>query len=276
VTTATATDLTAAYPDVLRDRRWLVLTGAGVSTDSGIPDYRGPDAVARTPMTGQEFRSGPPARQRYWARAYLGWSTLGAVSPNATHRLLAALEAEGRCSGLITQNVDGLHSAAGHREVVDLHGRLDRVICLQCAATSPRSSVQERLAALNPGFAAPAVPLPDGDAALDTTTGFVVADCETCGGPLKPDVVFFGENVPVERVDRSRRLVEDAEALVVLGSSLHVFSGRRFVKQAHERGVPIVIVNRGETRADALAGVKVDAGCAETLTAWLGGPQSED
>ncbi|MCW2753601.1 MAG: NAD-dependent protein deacetylase [Marmoricola sp.] len=255
--------------EVLGDRRWLVLTGAGVSTDSGIPDYRGPGAPVRSPMTGQQFRSGPPARQRYWARAFLGWSAMGGASPNLTHHALAALEDGGRLSGLITQNVDGLHTAAGNRDVVDLHGRLDRVICLQCGATSSRGDVQDRLAELNPGFSADQVlVLPDGDVALESTAGFVVADCLPCGGALKPDVVFFGENVPPERVRTCQDLVASAEALVVLGSSLHVFSGRRFVKQAHARGIPIVIVNRGETRADALATLKLDAGCADVLATY--------
>lgn len=267
---------TLGCPDVLADRRWLVLTGAGVSTDSGIPDYRGPGAVARAPMTGQQFRSGVPARQRYWARAYLGWSTIGTVAPNATHVALAAAQADGRCTGLITQNVDGLHTAAGHEDVIDLHGRLDRVICLDCGRTCGRASVQDRLADLNPGFGAEDLAiLPDGDVALEATADFVLADCTACGGPLKPDVVFFGENVPPPRVQDCYRLVDEAEALVVLGSSLHVFSGRRFVKHAHQRGIPIVIVNRGETRGDDWADLKVDAGCAETLAAWsIGSVQS--
>ena len=257
--------------EVLGERRWTVLTGAGVSTDSGIPDYRGPDAVPRTPMTGSEFRSGLPARQRYWARAYLGWTAMGTARPNPTHRILAELEAAGRVDAVITQNVDGLHTAAGQRRVVDLHGRVDRVICLACRATSGRALLQERLRALNPGFAADDVQvLPDGDVAFESTAGFVLADCLDCGGELKPDVVFFGENVPEERVLECRGLVEEAEALVVLGSSLHVFSGRRFVKQAHQRGIPIVIVNRGTTRSDDLATVKVDAGCAETLLDYVG------
>jgi NAD-dependent SIR2 family protein deacetylase len=252
--------------DVLGDRRWLVLTGAGVSTDSGIPDYRGPGAPARTPMTGQQFRSGPDARRRYWARAYLGWSAMGTARPNLTHAALVTLEAEGRVTGLITQNVDGLHSAAGSREVVDLHGRLDRVVCLDCGGTSSRTVLQQRLAELNPGTTADdLVVLPDGDVALETTADFVLADCTACGGALKPDVVFFGENVPPERVARCAELVASAEALVVLGSSLHVFSGRRFVKQAHQSGIPIVIVNRGETRGDDMARLKIDAGCAEVL-----------
>jgi NAD-dependent SIR2 family protein deacetylase len=258
--------------DVLGDRRWLVLTGAGVSTDSGIPDYRGAGAPVRAPMTIAHFRSGHAARQRYWARAYLGWSSMGTALPNATHRILARLEAEDRLSGLITQNVDGLHAAAGHRDLVELHGRIDRVVCLDCDAVSSRAELQRRLAALNRSFTASDVTvLPDGDVDLEATAGFVVAACESCGGVLKPDVVFFGENVPAHRVARCNRLVEDAEALVVLGSSLHVFSGRRFVKQAHARGIPVVIVNRGETRGDPLATVKVDAGCAEILAAVVDG-----
>lgn len=256
---------------VLGDRRWLVLTGAGVSTDSGIPDYRGPGAPQRRPMTGQQFASGVAAQQRYWARAYLGWSAMGTARPNRTHHALAALEADGRLSGLITQNVDGLHSAAGSRAVVDLHGRLDRVLCLGCGDRSERGELQQRLAALNPAFRAEdLVVLPDGDVALEATAEFVLADCVRCGGPLKPDVVFFGESVPPERVGRCSALVEEAEALVVLGSSLHVFSGRRFVKQAHRRRIPIVIVNRGETRGDPLATLKIDAGCAEVVGGYAG------
>jgi NAD-dependent SIR2 family protein deacetylase len=264
-----STSAPSTLDDVLGDRRWLVLTGAGVSTDSGIPDYRGPGAPVRAPMTGQQFRSGVTARQRYWARAFLGWSAMGTAAPNPTHRALAALQDAGRISGLITQNVDGLHSAAGTRGVVDLHGRLDRVICLACGGLSARGDLQARLTDLNPSFSADDLQvLPDGDIALESTADFVLADCTTCAGPLKPDVVFFGENVPVERVQHCNQLVADAEALVVLGSSLHVFSGRRFVKQAHQRGLPIVIVNRGETRGDPLATLKLDAGCADVLAAY--------
>jgi NAD-dependent SIR2 family protein deacetylase len=259
----------AGLAEVLGDRRWLVLTGAGVSTDSGIPDYRGAGAPVRTPMTIAQFRSGHAARQRYWARSFLGWSSMSTAAPNRTHQMLAALEAGGLLTGLITQNVDGLHAAAGHRDVVDLHGRIDRVICLDCGAVSSRISLQDRLSALNRSFIASGLrTLPDGDVALEDTAGFVVAACEACGGALKPDVVFFGENVPPPRVDRCRCLVEAAEALVVLGSSLHVFSGRRFVKRAHERGIPIVIVNRGETRGDPWASLKIDGGCAETLATY--------
>lgn len=252
--------------DVLGERRWLVLTGAGVSTDSGIPDYRGPNAPVRRPMNLADFRRTDASRQRYWARAYLGWAAMGTASPNASHHILAALQSQGRLSGLITQNVDGLHGRAGHRDVVELHGNLDAVICLQCGGTSSRTELQERLTELNPNFShEDLVVLPDGDVALEETATFVVAACLQCGGWLKPDVVFFGENVPASRVRLCQQLVDDAEALVVLGSSLQVYSGRRFVKQAYDRGLPIVIVNRGETRADDLATVKIDAGCAEVL-----------
>jgi NAD-dependent SIR2 family protein deacetylase len=200
---------------------------------------------------------------------------MGTARPNTTHHLLARLEGDGRLSGLITQNVDGLHTAAGHRDLVELHGRIDRVVCLDCGALSARRALQDRLGALNRAFTSVgARVLPDGDVAMEETAGFVVAACEACGGVLKPDVVFFGENVPVDRVGRCIALVDAAELLVVLGSSLHVFSGRRFVRQAARLGIPVVIVNRGATRADDLASVKVDAGCAETLTDLLGAPLS--
>lgn len=256
----------SSLDDVLGDRRWLVLTGAGVSTDSGIPDYRGPGAPVRRPMNFADFRRTAAARQRYWARAYLGWSAMGTALPNATHHALVAMQTQGRLSGLITQNVDGLHRAAGHRDVIDLHGRLDAVICLGCGDTSSRAELQDRLVELNPSFGSDdLVMLPDGDVALEETAAFSVANCRHCDGCLKPDVIFFGENVPAPRVQQCQQLVDEAEALVVLGSSLQVFSGRRFVKQAYARDIPIVIVNRGETRADELATLKLDAGCAEVL-----------
>ena len=255
--------------DVLRDRRWLVLTGAGVSTDSGIPDYRGPGSPVRTPMTYQQFVSGPDAQQRYWARAHLGWNRMGGAQPNATHHRLAKLEADGRLSGLITQNVDGLHRRAGHRDLVELHGRIDRVACLDCGDRTSRSRAQHRLDLLNPGWTDQDVAIaPDGDAVLEVTSGYRVPGCERCGGRLKPDVVFFGENVPKQKVEHCYRITDEAEALVVLGSSLQVMSGLRFVRRARENGIPVVIVNRGATRGDDLADLRVDAGCAETLAAW--------
>ncbi len=256
---------------LLAGRRWLVLTGAGVSTDSGIPDYRGPGAPVRTPMTYQEFVSGPMAQQRYWARAHLGWGRIGHAEPNATHHRLAAMEAAGQLTGLITQNVDGLHRRAGHRDLVELHGRIDRVICLDCGESTSRGRLRRRLDELNPRWNDLDAPLaPDGDAVLEATSDFRVAPCEQCGGRLKPDVVFFGENVPKERVERCYGLTDEAEALVVLGSSLQVMSGLRFVRRARTNGLPVVIVNRGTTRGDDLADVRVDAGCAETLAALDG------
>ncbi len=259
--------------ELLRDRRWLVLTGAGVSTDSGIPDYRGPGSPVRTPMTYQQFVAGPDAQQRYWARAHLGWSRMGGAEPNATHHRLVELEAEGRLTGLITQNVDGLHRRAGHRDLIELHGRIDRVVCLDCGDRTSRSRVQHRLDLLNPGWTDQDVDLaPDGDAVLEATARYRVAGCDRCGGRLKPDVVFFGENVPKGTVERCYRLTDEAEALVVLGSSLQVMSGLRFVRRARADAVPVVIVNCGATRGDDLADLRVDAGCAETLSALTTSP----
>jgi NAD-dependent SIR2 family protein deacetylase len=254
-------------PDVLTDRRWLVLTGAGVSTDSGIPDYRGPGSVVRSPMTYQEFLGTESNRRRYWARAHVGWSRMSGAQPNATHHWLA--ERQDFLAGLITQNVDTLHERAGHRDVIDLHGRIDRVRCLDCGATYDRTDIHRRLDVINPGWSDQDVAaLPDGDVALETTDGFVLAACENCAGRLKPDVVFFGESVPKDVVEHCFALVEEAEALVVLGSSLQVMSGLRFVRRAAKIGIPIVIVNRGATRGDELATVKIDDGVAETLQDW--------
>ena len=262
-------------PDVLAGRRWLVLTGAGVSTDSGIPDYRGPGSVARSPMTYQEFLGSEASRRRYWARAHVGWSRMSGAQPNATHRWLAARQ--DALTGLITQNVDTLHERAGHRGVIDLHGRIDRIRCLDCGDATQRAALHERLDALNPGWSArEAVVLPDGDVALEATETFVLADCAGCGGRLKPDVVFFGESVPKDVVARCFALAEEAEALLVLGSSLHVMSGLRFVRHAAKRGIPIVIVNRGATRGDDLATVKVDHGVAETLHRWAQEAPAQD
>ncbi len=242
-----------------------------MSTDSGIPDYRGPGAPVRMPMTYQDFVKGPEQQQRYWARAHIGWSRMRRAEPNAGHHLLAEMDRAGRLDGLITQNVDGLHGRAGHRNVVDLHGRIDRVICLDCRVVSARSDLHERLLELNPGHEQiDAATAPDGDVLLEETGTFRVAPCSACGGRLKPDVVFFGENVPKDRVAQCYELVERAEALVVIGSSLQVMSGLRFVRAAKARDIPIVIVNRGSTRGDDLATVKVDAGSAETLADWAG------
>ncbi len=248
---------------------FVALTGAGISTDSGIPDYRGPGSVARMPMTYQDFLSGSAARQRYWARSHLGWSRMKGALPNAGHRVLAALEARGLVRLLMTQNVDGLHEAAGSENVCALHGRIADVVCLSCRATGSRAALQASLETLNPGWLAEhsSVELrPDGDVALEETTGFAVPAC-ACGGVLKPDVVFFGENVPKDRVVRCYDAVEDAPALLVLGSSLAVMSGLRFVKAAARQGTPVVIVNRGQTRGDEHATIKLELGTSEFLQA---------
>jgi NAD-dependent SIR2 family protein deacetylase len=268
-----ATEVTA-LTRWLAQRPFLALTGAGVSTDSGIPDYRGPGSSGRTPMTYGDFVSGPAAQQRYWARSHLGWSRMGTAVPNDGHRALAQLERDGRVSLLITQNVDGLHEAAGSRALCALHGRIADVVCLGCRARSSRAALHERLTALNPGWEArhgEVEARPDGDVELADTSDFVVPGCVACGGVLKPDVVFFGENVPKPRVERCYAAVDaldpDRDALLVLGSSLTVMSGFRFVRHATRRGVPVVIVNRGSTRADDLPVTRVDHGTTEFLTA---------
>jgi NAD-dependent SIR2 family protein deacetylase len=251
----------------------LVLTGAGISTDSGIPDYRGPGSTDRRPLSYQDFVTDPAARQRYWARSHVGWRRMARARPNAGHAAVAALESAGVVDAVVTQNVDRLHTAAGSRRVVELHGRIDEVVCLRCGAVTPRAELDRRLAALNPGWADRAGPqaaaAPDGDAVVGDASGFRVADCAGCGGLLKPHLVFFGENVPRARVELCHSLVDRARALLVSGSSLTVFSGRRFVVRARRRGLPVVIVNRGPTRCDAdlVPGldVRVEGGCAEVL-----------
>ena len=258
---------------LLAGRRVAVLTGAGLSTDSGIPDYRGPDSPARTPMTYQQFVGDPDFRRHYWARNQLGWRHVGRTRPNDGHLALARLEVAGAVTGVITQNVDRLHTIAGSRNVVDLHGTYAQVVCLGCGTTSDRGYVSDRLDALNPDFAGTlalgdAEIAPDADAVVASTEGFVVADCDRCGGMLKPDIVYFGENVPRDRVERSYALVEQSSALLVAGSSLTVQSGLRFVRRAVELGQPVVIVNRGATRGDPLADLRVDGGCSPVLTAF--------
>jgi NAD-dependent SIR2 family protein deacetylase len=254
--------------DLLASRPLVVLTGAGLSTDSGIPDYRGPGSRARAPMTYQEFVATPEAQRRYWARSHLGWQRMGRAEPNAGHHALAGLDP----ALLITQNVDGLHESAGSRRLVALHGRVADVVCLTCRTTSSRAALEAELDALNPGWLERhgwVESRPDGDVDLDDTHDFVVPRCP-CGGPLKPDVVFFGENVPPDRVARCYAAVEALGhdgALLVAGSSLTVMSGLRFVKRAAQGGTPIVIVNRGATRGDALASYKLEVGCTEFLGA---------
>lgn len=254
--------------DLLADRPLVVLTGAGLSTDSGIPDYRGPDAPPRRPMTYQEFVSGHEAQQRYWARSHLGWGRMRRADPNEGHHVLARIAPD----LLITQNVDGLHERVGTPRLVALHGRIADVVCLDCRTTSARVDLQARLDAANPGWLAEHADVairPDGDVELEETAGFVVPPCEVCGGILKPDVVFFGENVPAPRVERCYAavdaLAENGGALLVAGSSLTVMSGFRFVRRAAKAGTPVVIVNRGATRGDELATYRLDVGCSEFL-----------
>jgi len=270
----------------LADGGVVVLSGAGLSTESGIPDYRGPSGQARpaTPMTYQAFTGSAAARQRYWARSHLGWRHIAGALPNAGHRAVAALERQGLVTAVITQNVDGLHQAAGAAAVTELHGSLHQVTCLGCGQLTSRISLDERLRAANPSWqpsgvmvppgleetrpqeGAPAMN-PDGDVALETTDGFVVVDCLACGGVLKPDVVFFGESVPRPRVDECFSRVSAASSLIVLGSSLTVFSGLRYVRHADKLGIPVVIVNQGPTRGDPLASVRLDAPLGDVLTA---------
>ncbi|HEX5402478.1 MAG TPA: NAD-dependent protein deacetylase [Pseudonocardiaceae bacterium] len=254
-----------------------VLSGAGLSTESGIPDYRGAEGTLRrhTPMTYQEFVSSETGRRRYWARSHVGWRTIARAKPNAGHVAVAELLARGHVSGVITQNVDGLHQAAGTPGVVDLHGSLDRVICLGCRRTSARLELDRRLRAANPTADAVATRInPDGDVELaeDVVRAFRLVDCADCAsGVLKPDVVFFGENVPPERVRQCYRLVDDASALLVLGSSLTVMSGLRFVRHAAKLGKPVFIVNHGESRGDAYATVCVDLPLGHALTELAAG-----
>lgn len=256
---------------VLTGRRVAVLTGAGISTDSGIPDYRGPDSPPANPMTIRQFTSSREFRQRYWARNHLGWRHMAQTMPNAGHRAVATLERDGVATGVITQNVDLLHTKAGSRNVINLHGTYARVVCLNCGHTMSRAALAEQLEAANPGFAERAERLgglavaPDADAVVADTDSFRFVDCPACAGMLKPDIVYFGENVRKEVVDQAYSLVDESDALLVAGSSLTVFSGYRFVRHAAARGIPIAIINRGPTRGDDLATVKVHGGCSELL-----------
>ena len=254
----------------------VVLSGAGLSTESGIPDYRGPTGLARRaePMTYQAFTGAATARQRYWARSHLGWRHIAQAAPNDGHRAVAQLQRRGLLSGIITQNVDGLHQQAGAREVVDLHGSLSRVICLGCGERTPRDELDRRLRAANPDWDAEALRVnPDGDAVLDdgAADGFRLVDCLRCAGALKPDVIFFGENVPPGRVADCYALVSAARVLLVLGSSLTVMSGYRFVRHAARLGIPVAIINQGTTRGDAQAMLTLDAPLGPALSALTTG-----
>ena len=256
---------------LLQGKRVVVLTGAGMSTDSGIPDYRGPDSPPSNPMTIRQFTSDPEFRQRYWARNHLGWRHMDRTRPNAGHRALAALERAGVVSGVITQNVDLLHTKAGSEAVINLHGTYAQVICLACGHTMPRAVLGDLLEAANPGFAESAAALggiavaPDADAVVADTTSFRLVDCPRCGGMLKPDIVYFGESVPKDRVEQAYSFVDDADVLLVAGSSLTVYSSYRFVRHAAAKRQPVAIVNRGRTRGDDLATVKIDNGCSPIL-----------
>lgn len=254
--------------DLLRSRRVAVLTGAGVSTDSGIPDYRGEGAPKRTPMTFQQFLTDDAYRRRYWAGSHLGWRLFDAARPNDGHRALADLEEQGSVTGIVTQNVDGLHLKAGSRRVVDLHGTVDRVRCLQCGQIFARASVAERIDAANPWLDAPdsIVINPDGDAEVRDTDGFVIPGCTVCDGVLKPEVVFFGEFVPTEKFTEAAAVVKQSDALIIAGSSLAVNSGVRLLEIARRKKIPVVVINRGVTKGDAKATMKIDAGTTETLT----------
>lgn len=259
---------------LLRGRRVVALTGAGCSTESGIPDYRGPDTPPRTrpPIQHREFVEHAEMRRRYWARSVLGWPRLAAAVPNHGHHALARLEGAGAVDGVITQNVDGLHDRAGSRRVVELHGALARVRCLACGDVTSRDALQARLLARNPDWTerARAVAIaPDGDAELSDAlvAGFEIVACEPCGGVLMPDVVFFGGSVPRATLDAAWATFERAEVLLVAGSSLTVFSGYRFVRRAAERGIPVAILNRGPTRGDELARLRLDARTGEALPA---------
>jgi NAD-dependent SIR2 family protein deacetylase len=268
--------VTEQLAELLDSGEVCVLSGAGLSTESGIPDYRGPSGAlrARLPMTIAEFRGSRAARQRYWARAHIGWRRISAAQPNPGHRAVAGLQHAGLVCGIITQNVDGLHQSAGARDVIELHGTLGRVVCMECGARSAREALDERLRAANPdlNWDMTATSNPDGDVELDDEriARFRLVGCEFCGSDLlKPDVVFFGESVPAPRVRRCFELVDDAASLLVLGSSLTVWSGLRFVPRAQEKRIPVAIVNRGATRGDPLAELKIDATLGELLPALV-------
>ncbi|MES2169550.1 MAG: Sir2 family NAD-dependent protein deacetylase [Actinomycetota bacterium] len=264
---AASTEELDAAAAALRGRMVAVLTGAGVSTDSGIPDYRGEGAPPRNPMTFDQFLSSAGYRKRYWAGSHLGWRRFDGARPNDGHRTLAELEVLGLVNGVITQNVDGLHLRAGSRRVVDLHGTMDRVRCLTCGQTFARSDIAERIAAANPWLDEPEAGElgPDGDVAFHQIDDFVTPDCTVCGGILKPDIVFFGEFIPTEKFSEASALVRSADALLIAGSSLVVNSGIRLLDQATKRRMPVVVVNRGVTKGDSRATVKIDAGTTGTL-----------
>lgn len=253
---------------LLRGKRSVFLTGAGVSTDSGIPDYRGEGAPKRSPMNVAQFLTDPAFRQRYWAGSHRGWKRFASSRPNDGHRAIARLEDAGLSSGVVTQNVDGLHIRAGSRRVVDLHGSMEQVRCLTCGQMFSRDSVAERMVAQNPAFdLSDEEELgPDGDVLVAGIETFDVPDCTVCGGVLKPDIVFFGEYIPREKFEEATQLIAEADVLVIAGSSLVVNSGIRLLEQARRSRKPVIIINRGVTKGDGRATVKIDAGASQTLT----------
>lgn len=259
----------ARAKELLQDRKVLVITGAGVSTDSGIPDYRGEGRVVRHPLTFDEFRSSEANQARYWARSYVGWNRIATAAPNRSHLALAAGEATGLVTSLITQNVDGLHQKAGSKNVLELHGALDRVVCLGCQASISRAEMDLLISGLNGNLTKSAATefTPDGDAEIEVPADFRVPACQICGGRYKPDVVFFGEQIPLERVSAARQAVEQSQAVLVAGSSLAVNSGLRLVKQAKELGHTVIIVNRGETKADGISDLKLNTSTSDVLEA---------
>ncbi|MGB3301704.1 Sir2 family NAD-dependent protein deacetylase [Gordonia sp. (in: high G+C Gram-positive bacteria)] len=261
------------FAEIIAGRRIVALTGAGLSTPSGIPDYRSPDSPSRRPMTIDAFMASAESRRRYWARNHVGWRFMDAALPNAAHFALRDLQSDGIAAGVITQNVDMLHMKAGSSPVVDLHGSYGRVRCLNCQTQMSRHRLADELEAVNPGYAEQMASrgaievAPDADAALDDIGNFVMIDCPHCGGILKPDIVYFGETVRKDVVDEAFALVDATDALVVAGSSLTVMSGLRFVRHAATTGKPIIIVNRGNTRGDDLATLKIDHRCEVVLSA---------
>lgn len=252
-------------------QRLFVLTGAGISTDSGIPDYRGAGRVAKHPMTFDLFLGSQDARIRYWARSFVGWSRIAEAKPNLGHLALAGAEKSGLVSQIVTQNVDALHQAAGSKNVIDLHGRLDRVKCLSCGQLISRAEMDGILSKLNPQVSKDAdfEFTPDGDAEIEAYEGFMIPDCAGCGGILKPDVVFFGEQVPSGTAELAMQQLDAASAVLVAGTSLSVNSGLRFVKRAHRQGKPVVIVNLGATKGDHLALAKIEANTSQALPLLL-------
>lgn len=265
---AATEEQTDRVAELFHRRTVAVLTGAGMSTDSGIPDYRGAGAVPRNPMTFSQFIASAEYRKRYWAGSHLGWKRFDGSEPNLGHDSIAELEARGIVNGVVTQNVDGLHQRAGSRRVVDLHGTMDRVSCLSCGQGFSRSAIAARLTALNPWLEEPdSYELgPDGDVEYGQLDDFVTPECSICGGVLKPDVVFFGEFVPAQKFVEASALLRKAGVLLIAGSSLVVNSGIRLLDQASRRRIPVVIINRGVTKGDARATIKIDAGTSETLS----------